>query len=433
MTAADVSRLLGRAAFGATAEDLDRWTGEPYDDLVDELLAVTALPVAPPHPDDPRRAIGEVAEQNVDEHRRLWLERMRTTPYPLLERMTLLWHGHFATAVRYPPQVSQLIHQNGTIRTHALGNFRELAAAMTTDPAMLMWLNGHENATPVPNENYAREFFELFTLGTSPQVYTERDVREAARAFTGWIVNSTGRAQFVANRHDTKPKRVLGRTIGDLGAEEHRAVLDAALAQAVAAQFVATRLVTDLAYVPARGDRLVAKTATALRKGWSIEDAVSTLLRADEFRYAAAARGRQLVRTPVQTFVHAAKALDVAFDDKTFVWPLQRMGHALFDPIDVSGWPVGHEWITPVTALARYDAALAFWQKANAAATRRLDPLPQASDLAGWAQRLGLPGFSRNTTNAVGAYLRRTQKNGETERQAGVLALLLSSPEWVVV
>lgn len=433
MTAADVSRLLGRAAFGATRADLDRWTGEPYADLVDELLAVTELPVIPPHPDDPRRATGELAEQDVNEHRRLWLERMRTTPYPLLERMTLLWHGHFATALRYPPHMSQMVRQNTTLRTHALGDFRELAAAMTTDPAMLMWLNGNENAAPTPNENYSREFFELFTLGTSPQVYTERDVREAARAFTGWIVNSTGRAQFVANRHDARPKRVLGRTIANLGDQEHRAVLDAALAQPVAAQFVATKLVTHLAYVPGKGDRLVARTAAALKKSWSVKDAVGTLLRADEFRYASPARGRQLVRTPVQTFVHAAKALDVAFDDKTFVWPLQRMGHALYDPLDVSGWPVGHEWITPVTALARYDAALAFWQKANAAPTRRLDPLPEAGDLAGWASRLGLTGFSRNTTNAVGAYLRRTQKNGATERQAGVLALLLSSPEWVVV
>lgn len=433
MTAADVSRLLGRAAFGATRADLDRWTGKPYDDLVDELLAVSALPVAPPQPDDPVRAPGMVVEQDVNEHRRLWLERMRTTPYPLLERMTLLWHGHFATAVRYPPHMSQLVRQNTTLRTHALGDFRELAAAMTTDPAMLMWLNGNENAAPVPNENYAREFFELFTLGTSPQVYTERDVREAARAFTGWIVGSAHGAQFVAARHDAKPKRILGRTIPDLGDQEHRAVLDAALAQPVAASFVASKLVTQLAYVPARGDRLVAKTAAALRRDWSIRDAVGTLLRADEFRYASAARGRQLVRTPVATFVHAARALDVAFDDKTFVWPLQRMGHALFDPADVSGFPVGHEWITPVTSLARYDAALAFWQKAHALPTRALDPLPASNDLKGWARRLGLPGFSANTLRAVGAYLRRTQKNGENERQAGVLALLLSSPEWVVV
>jgi uncharacterized protein (DUF1800 family) len=433
MAAADVSRLLGRVAFGATAEDLDRWTGKPYDDLVDELLAVADLPAQPPLPDDAQGLVLQANERPTDEARRWWLERMRTTPYPLLERMTLLWHGHFATGVRYPPTVPQLVAQNATIRTHALGDLRELVAALTVDPAMLLWLNGNENAVPLPNENYAREFFELFTLGTRPQVYTERDVREAARAFTGWIVNGSGKAQFVAARHDARTKRVLGRTIANKGDQEYRALVDVALAQPASARFFAWKLVANLAYLPAKDDRLVGQVAASLRKTWNVADALRTPLRADYFRYAAPAQGRQVVRTPVETFVHAAKALDVRFDDGTFVWPLQRMGHALFDPIDVSGWPLGRDWVTPVTALARYDAGLAFFDKAKAAPTRALAPLPKASDVRGWAHLLGLAGLTRNTTNAVGSYLRRDAKSSEDVRQSGVLTLLLSSPEWVVM
>ncbi|HEX8003714.1 MAG TPA: DUF1800 domain-containing protein [Mycobacteriales bacterium] len=434
MTAADVSRLLGRAAFGATEADLDRWTGKPYADLVDELLAVGELPVVPPQPDEARRLAIQGGNQEPGEARRWWLERMRTTPYPLLERVTLLWHNHFATGIRYPPQTSHLVAQNATIRTHALGDLHALVEALTVDPAMLFWLNGTDNATPHPNENYAREFFELFTLGTDPQVYTERDVREAARVFTGWIVNGGDTAQFVAARHDAKTKRVLGRTVLNAGDQEYKTLVGITLAQPASPRFFARKIVASLAYVPAANDPLVTKVANALRSRWRTADAVRALLLADEFRYASAARGRQYVRTPVETLVHAAKALGVAFDDGSLVWFLDRMGHSLFDPVDVSGWPLGRDWITPVAALARYDAALALFSQANAdRAARTLRPWPASRDVTGWARFVGLPGVSRNTASAIGAYLRRAAKADEQAKQQGVLALLLSSPEWLVM
>src|SRR5689334_24848246 len=123
MTAADVARLLGRTAFGATSADLDDWTGKPYADLVDHLLQPATLPAQPPLPDDAKRTLLEHGQpDDAYEARRWWLERMRTTPFPLLERMTLLWHGHFATGVRYPPSVAQMVVQNQTLRTHALGD-----------------------------------------------------------------------------------------------------------------------------------------------------------------------------------------------------------------------------------------------------------------------------------------------------------------------
>jgi uncharacterized protein (DUF1800 family) len=439
MTAADVSRLLGRAAFGATGADLDKWTGQPYADLVDELLKPATLPAQAPLPDDAQRlALQQGAVTDFTEARRWWLERMRTTPFPLLERMTLLWHSHFATGVRYPPTVGQLVRQNQTLRANALGSLRELVAQVTVDPAMLIWLNGFENAVPHPNENYAREFFELFTLGKHPQVYAERDIREAARAFTGWMVDANDGVAFHPDRHDPKSKRVLGRTIGNLGDVEYRELVDVALAQPVSARFFAWRLVANLAYVPVTPnllkstDTLVNKVSNALRaSGFDIATAVRTLLLADEFRYAPPAKSRQLVRQPVEAVVHAAKALGVGFDDGSLVWQLERMGQSLMNPVNVGGWPVGREWVTPVTAVARYDAGLTLYNLTNGL-KGPLAPLPAADDLAAWAHRLGLASFGANTKNAVASYLRRTANAGAGERQAGVLTLLLSSPEWVV-
>lgn len=430
-TAADVSRLLGRVAFGATAADIDTWTGRPYEDLVDFLLTTNALA---PLPDDAVRLTFQ-AGQNADEAaaRAWWLERMRTTPFPLLERMTLLWHGHFATGIRYPPTLAQLVIQNQTLRANALGNVRTLVEAVNTDPAMLYWLNGVENAPPKSNENYAREFFELFTLGKRPQVYTETDIRQAAKAFTGWYVDANNMSAFAESRHNTKKKKVLGRTIDNLGAEEHKELVDVALKQPVAAKFLAYKLVANLAYVPAGNDALVNAVAGALTTNdWDIAAAVRTLLLHADFRVPAPSRERQLVRSPVECVVHAAKALDVRIAGGELPYALEGMGQSLFDPVDVSGWPLGRDWVSPVTAIARYGAGLTLHRLATQAPTAAVQPLPAADDTAGWTARLGLTALSANTKNALGAYLRTAKTASATDQQAGVLTLLLSSPEWVV-
>jgi uncharacterized protein (DUF1800 family) len=426
-------------AFGATAADLDRWTGKPYADLVDWLLDVTKAPAPPPLPDDAVRLALMENDSGIADAQRWWLERMRTTPFPLLEKLTLIWHGHFATGVRYPPTVRDLLVQNQTLRANALGNLRTLVGAITIDDAMLLWLNGVDNAVPHPNENYAREFFELFTLGKRPQVYTETDIRNAARAFTGWVPGGyPAPPQFIASRHDHGKKRVLGKTIADLGDKEYLALVDLALAQPVSARFFAYKLVANLAYVPAVPNLLkssdvllnrVAKSLTA--SGWDIAAAVRTLLLSEEFRHAPASKGRQLVRQPVEAVVHAAKALGVVFTDASLVYPLEGMGQSLFNPVNVAGWPLGKDWVSPVTSLARYEAGLTLYRLASVAPL--VQPLPAASDLKAWAKTLGLPGFGANTTSAVNGYLRRVAKSSEAEKAAGVLTLLLSSPEWVVM
>jgi len=449
MTREDVCRLLGRVAFGATAKDIDEWTGKPYADLVDRLLAV---PTAPAGPDEAGRLLGATPGLAVgaDFTARLWwMERMRSTPFPLLERMTLFWHGHFATAIKPPPLVptaAQVVQQVETLRTNATGNFRTIVRLMTIDAAMLMWLNGNENRVPNPNENYARELFELFTLGKRPQVYTEKDIREAARALTGWFVvpGSELAVAFDAGRHDTGNKQVLGRTIVNKGAQEFLDVVDAALAQPVAPLFLAYKLVQEFAYVPrtrnvlTAPDPLVKKVAaTLVSSDWDVAKAMRTLMLADEFRLGSALKGQQRVRQPVEQVVAACKALGVYADNGALLEPLTRMGQLLLTPPNVGGWPVGGGWLSPVTQLGRYDLAflLSDGLSLNPGHLREmaLHDYPDPDDLAGWTKLFGLPALSATTANAIRAFLAKRKSDPANERQAGVVALILSSPEWVVM
>ena len=489
-TRQDVSRLFARAAFGATGQDLDTWAGQPYADVVEHLLDIPALDGRPAAADEPERLLLERAPEGAADPNRVlrmagvsigggddlrtevegagnwWLERMRTTQYPLEERMTLLWHDHFATAYLAPyPDAAMLVRQNQTLRRHALGNFRTLIETMTLDPAMLYWLNGNENQKGKPNENYARELFELFTLGVIPQVYTEQDIREAARALTGWTVTGPllDQATFSSGNHDTRPKTVLGVTFGNLGDQEYKKVIDIALAQQAAPKFVAYKMAINFAYVPSTGDLfqdpdpLVDKVAASLTSsGWNLKEAVRTLLMSDEFRYADPTAGRQIVRQPIDLVVSALKQIGVSANTvnprvplfgppdqtPTVIEILRRMGQVPFDPPNVGGWPASKEWLSPVTTLARYDwgvtvynlyARIALIFTNGPTPTAALNPLPASSNLDAWAERFGLAGLSANTTTLIQDYLQARAGVQESEKQAGVLILLASSPEWMVM
>jgi uncharacterized protein (DUF1800 family) len=448
LTRSEVARILGRVAFGATAADLDRWTGKPQADLAAHLLNIPSTSeLASLQADEVERlsltGAGTSAskENGRTQHQAAqgwWLERMRNAPWPLLERMTLFWHDHFATGPGSPfPDVAMLMGQNQTLRTLALGDFSELVAAMTVDPAMLHWLDGARNVTGKPNENYARELFELFTLGVSPQQFTEDDIREAARALTGWTVNGQRQAAFDARRHDTQDKIVLGRRIGNLGASEHLAVRDAALALPSAAGFVAWKLVQRLAYDPGPmdvtrpSDPLVDQVAAALRPSWNIRAAVEVILRSPKMLDP----NRQLARHPAEQAVHACKALGVPADTNEALASLEAMGQRLFDPPNVGGWPVDEEWISPGTTLARYRLATHLEAAARGAlGNQYLTALPASNDLDGWAARFGLGGFTPNTRETLTGYLRSTPTaTPESQRRKGVMTLILSSPDWTVL
>lgn len=458
-TRADVCRLFGRAAFGATPADITAWEGQPYEAMVDSLF-----PPGPPgtvgrlpEVDDAEEAVQDYNTNDPGQAQRWWLERMRVGRYPLEERLTLFWHDHFATAYTGTPDVGTVMGQNRTFRANAFGSFRTLANAITVDAAMLIWLNGISNYVDGVNENYAREFLELFTLGMVPQAHTETDVREAAKAFTGWVANSiTHKGEFVPGRHDTSVKTVLGRSIGGHAsgspeeALEYQEVLEAALAHdggRTTARFIAYKLVLDLGYVPDRtnldNDPLVSDVAAALRADdkWDLKAAVRTLLLHPDWRDAPRGTGHDLVRSPIEVTVHATKALGFPSPDAytSLLWPqvvlpvLERAGHMPLVPPNVGGWPNGLNWLTQTTALARYDLLNTLVTYLHNMAWELVEPLPPSGDLDAWATYMGLPGFTTNTKLHLQDYLADPQTADEVQKQIGMFILVGSSPDWQVM
>lgn len=446
---ADVSRLLGRAAFGATAAQLDQWTGRPYAELVESLVAVPTAGSGArlPQPDDGARLTAE-SNNDLAAGQRWWLGRMKSTLYPLEERMVLFWHDHWATGVTGSPNTKLVMRQNETIRLNALGNFRTMCQQMTIDAAMLQWLDGDVSTATRPNENYAREFFELFTLGTVPQVYTENDIRQAARVLTGWIVDAnTLQGKYVTGRHAKDTKVVLGVSIPNLEGEEYKRLIDVALAQTTASKFLAYKLVQNFGYAPATvdlladPDPLVDEVAAAfVSSNWSIQSAVRTMLLSDSYRHADPALEHQLLRQPAEIVVHAAKAAGVVGENTSLTGPMARCGQRLFQPPNVGGWPVGRKWLSTTTAQARYEAAVVLMNIRSGQNANLRIVLPPSSDITTgggvqWAAHMGLANLQGSTLSALQSYVtsRKAAGGGEAELQTGIFILIATSPDWEVM
>ncbi len=487
---AEVARLYGRAAFGATAADLERGTTMTYEELVVSLFPPAAADVRSPAPDDADRVKFET--DGWDSWVGMlpviawWQERMRTGAWPLEERMTLFWHDHFATAFAKPPNSDHMTIQNQLLRIHALGDFRALAKRITIDAAMLHWLDGASSAGEKPNENYAREFLELFTAGAPPpgtatQRYSEQEIRDAARALTGWTVKAPRTVDFDPARHVPKAITLWKRQIcsgkrgltPELDKAEHSGdyarFVDAALTIEGVDRYLAYCLVRGLAYVPdpavalTGGDPLVERVAAAVRPAlgtgrWDVGAAVRTLLTAPEWR-GSQPPARQGVRSPVEILVHAAKVLNVDLyvytEDSPVAGgnvdptPVKRVVQTLMDtaagagqlpflPPGVGGWPHGAEWFSTMNNLARYEILAAVhdaWQAQarNATGSAVQVDLPPSGDLAAWTAFMGLAALSPTTTAQVRAYLADPDAGTEAARQRGVFILIGTSPDWQVM
>ena len=276
-----------------------------------------------------------------------WLNRMLSSPAPLQEKMALYFHGHFTTAAIQKGVTPQMVvDQNQLFRKNALGNLRELTWQVSTDPAMLLYLDNAKSDAQHPNENYARELMELFTLGVDN--YTEKDVRESARAWTGWVVvRRTGKARFVAGRHDSGSKTFLGQT----GKWTGRDIVDIIYRQPACATFWANSLLNFFVYNDPEPE-LVQSVAALIRKNdYNLKPVLSTLLRSNVFYSGRAYRA--LVKSPVEFVVGTYKAFGMTPIDLRAQRALVQMGQILFYPPNVAGWPGGANWLTSQTTIAR--------------------------------------------------------------------------------
>jgi uncharacterized protein (DUF1800 family) len=345
-----------RAAIAATWEELQRDLQEGPAASADRLLAGRAR-VAPADFTSTAELLanGAVDSGAIDQLKGWWFYRILFGPDPLTERLTLLWHDHFATAHSKVQDVALMRRQNETLRRHARGKFADLLEASVREPALLVYLDAPANRKGHPNENLARELMELFTLGAGH--YSEGDVKEAARALTGWTIEDEEFAED-AGRHDDGNKTLLGRQGKWTGSDLVRILL----AQPATAHRLATKLCRLFFGEKAVAPEAVTELAAALTEhdldvGW----AVATILKSRGF-FADANLGTGVLG-PVDYVVGAARALEL-FDPAPITLALAdwsaRMGQDLFEPPNVGGWPGGRAWIHTrgLVARANYSAAL---------------------------------------------------------------------------
>jgi uncharacterized protein (DUF1800 family) len=358
ITEAEASHLLRRTGFGvATPAEVDALKGLDYEGAVDNLLdgmrktPKTAVPAWAWDEPIPNSRLNSRPLEERNEYKDTWNSRrhdikqwwageMLATNSPLTEHMVLFWHNHFTSALKKVVFSPYMYAQNDLFRREAAGNFARMLHQVSKQPAMLIWLDNRDNNESHPNENFAREVLELFTMGEG-HGYTEHDIREAARGLTGWRFDDYGVFKAVARNHDPYQKTLLGET-GRFDGDE---VLDVILRQKRTAEYIVERLWKEfVSYEPDRAQ--VARIADTFRRsGYEIRPALKALLMTPQFR-AESARGT-MVKSPVDLVVGSYRLLGQQPETLEKVEAaLRRFGQDLMDPPNVKGWPGGMSWIT---------------------------------------------------------------------------------------
>jgi uncharacterized protein (DUF1800 family) len=439
----DIALLYRRAGFGATSAQLDAATPAGYEGAVEALLeglhgpdtggdAVAAPALThSPRPAGPAGSAARQAQQRAlaasfVELQEWWAQRMVATSTPLREKLTLFWHGHFATAFSKVRDVAAMYDQNQLMRTEGAGSFETLTQAVAKGEAMMRWLDTATDKKSHPNENFGRELMELFTLGLG--AYTQADVVAAARGFTGWVTNPrTGAWHLQAAQHDDGTKTYLGHT-GDFGGEDiiHLAVTDAA-----SARFVVAKLWSHFAYPVSTSDAVVTDILPAYGATLDVTGALRAIFLHPAFRSTTARQG--LVKQPIEYLVGAARALglDARLQRRhatpaaggrpvTLARLATALGQAPFDPPNVGGWGQNTYWLDTATSLIRFQSALQLARRADLAA---IEGAQLAERPAAAAALLGVDGWG-STTEAVLA--RAAAEPG------ALVALALTAPEYVL-
>ncbi len=348
------AHLHRRAGFGATWGELQRDVHDGPAASIDRLFR----PTPPAEEEQQIHALLRQGVLDTGDPERLkawWLYRMLYGTDPLREKLTLFWHGHFATSNYKVHSVPAMLAQNELFRRHAMGEFGELLSSICSDRAMLVWLDGGNSPKEKPNENFSREFLELFTLGLGH--YTEKDIREAARAFTGWVEKHGNEFpprhefHFDKARFDDGAKTFLKQT-GHWGASD---IVRITLEQLACAEFLCRKLYRFFVSDNPPPTDLITPLAQEFRShGYSIRHVVEIILRSRHFFSAAAYRQR--IKSPVEFSAGLARALEVPRSGMNLLAlaaACERQGQDLFYPPNVKGWDGGRTWLTSSTLLDR--------------------------------------------------------------------------------
>ncbi len=367
------AHLLVRAGFGADPAEIEKIQALGPEKAVESLFNVSPENYPPPtwaQPDDQAELRAQIQEATTPEEKQMaqkllretfnremndltrwWLDRMVNTPFPLIEKMTLFWHGHFATSAQKVRSAFKMWLQNETFRQNALGNFRTLVKAISRDPAMMIGLDLVQNKKESPNENFSREVMELFTLGEGH--YTESDVKEAARAFTGYRINRPAQSfRFAERQFDPGLKTFLGKT----GPWDGDQILDIIVSQPQCARFIGAKIWKFFAYDDPE-PKLVDALASEFRNAqYELRPFMKSLFRSQEF-YSPQAR-YSLIKSPIHFLVQALRTLPIQIPDSNYLeLAFRQMGQVPFFPPNVKGWDGGKSWIDTATLSFRYKLA----------------------------------------------------------------------------
>lgn len=352
LNASDATHLLWRFGFGASQQDVDAAVKDGLQTVLDRCVPADPANVPKESAEfteaEPLLRLTALDSDNIGQLKAWWLYRMRFSSHPVLERISLLWHNHFATSNAKVQSVRHMFDQHQLIRKHALGSFRQLLHGMAKDVAMLLWLDSNSNRKRQANENFAREIMELFSLGVGN--YTEKDIQEAARAFTGWHVRND-RFWFNEIQHDYGTKTVFGKSENFDGNQ----VVDLCLDEAAGPRFVALKLLREFVTDTPDKELIDALAARIRQHNYEMTPVLRELFASEAFF--SEKHRRAIIKNPVQLVVGSYRSLDVRPNLGNTAKLVGELGQDLFEPPSVKGWEGGRLWVNSATILQRMNFA----------------------------------------------------------------------------
>ncbi|MGB1009539.1 MAG: DUF1800 domain-containing protein [Thiolinea sp.] len=368
--------LLARTGFGAEWEEVQRFQAFTLDQAVAFLMKNKDMSL-PPVPNFSnwqkmsmlnrnmarRKMVMRIAKTEKRGLQAWWLQHMLTTRSPFLERMTLFWHNHFPSSVQKTKMASLLVNQNRLLRKHALGNYGLMLREIAKDPAMLVYLDGYQNRKGALNENFSRELLEIFTIGRGR--YSERDVKEAARAFTGWTINHRGQFAFDRTQHDAGVKTFLGQR-GRFHGDDIITIL---LKNPHTAKRLAEKLWHEFISVSRPHPAVIAQWSNILiRSNYNMSIMMQVILKSPQF-WDPRNRGN-LIKSPIELAIGTLRSLPYSLPRNDLAHSLNNLGQGVFEHPNVKGWSGGHEWVS-THSLLRRTALLANLTRGNLNTRRR--------------------------------------------------------------
>jgi len=390
----DTRHLISRTALGAEWGGLKALEGKTRAEAVDILLKPGSTQTPPLPRLTPWATVSHMSRTNgagkqrahkmmLNEGERLkrWLMlHLLRTKAPVNEHMTLFWANHFTSSLEKVAQPRLIYQQNQLLRRNALGNFRKMVHDIARDPAMLIYLDGSKNIKGSPNENFARELLELFTIGIGN--YSERDVQAAASAFTGWGVDrNRGTYIYDSRKHDNKKVTFLGKTGSFTGDQ----IIDIILDNPKTAEFITKKFWKEFVSDMQPDQTLISRWASTFQESnYDIKMLLAEILNSDAF-WSAKYRGT-LTKSPVDLLVGTLRTLPYPkLSDQQLVHISQLLGQDLFDPPTVKGWDGGTAWIDTQTMLVRTSFLTKLTRTSRASAhMHKYLPKAKGSEVVSW-------------------------------------------------